>query len=126
MNELLLNAQCARFGQSSEKQTYVMQNGRQLGLFNEAEAAQNPKEPEPTEETLVKTHTRKPKRTIDELTEGLPVEKVLLDLPEEEQICDACGTPLRCWNYTRPLTPAQPARRRRGMHTYLSIKPRRR
>ena len=95
MNELLLNAQRARFGQSSEKQTYVMQNGRQLGLFNEAEAAQVPKEPEPTEETLVKTHTRKPKRTIDELTEGLPVEKVLLDLPEAEQVCDACGAQLK-------------------------------
>ena len=37
MNELLLNAQRARFGQSSEKREYVLQGGEQLGLFDEAE-----------------------------------------------------------------------------------------
>ena len=56
MNELLLNAQRARFGSSSEKQDYVMPN--QVGIFNEAEAEQDPKAPEPTEETiLVPAHT---------------------------------------------------------------------
>ena len=80
MNELLLLAQRTRFGQSSEKREYVMQGGNQLQLFNEAEACQNLKEPEPTEETIVSEHTRKPKRTVDELTEGLPVEKVVLDI----------------------------------------------
>ena len=87
MNELLLNAQRARFGQSSEKQKYVLEDGEQQRLFNEAEAIQDPKAPEPTEETVVKAHTRKPKRTVDELTEGLPVEKIILDLTEEEQVC---------------------------------------
>ena len=95
MNELLLNAQRARFGQSSEKRTYVLAGGEQLRLFNEVEAVQNPKEAEPTQETLVKAHPRKPKRTIDELTEGLPVEKIVLELSGEEQFCDACGTPLK-------------------------------
>lgn len=73
MNELLLNAQRARFGQSSEKRDYVMPN--QLGMFNEAEAEQDHKASEPTEETLtVKEHQRKrkPKRTAEELTAGLP------------------------------------------------------
>ncbi len=95
MNELLLNAQRARFGQSSEKREYVMP--QQLGLFNEAEAEQDHKAPEPTEETLttVKEHKRKPKRTVDELTEGLPVKEVVLDLPEEEQFCGTCGHPLK-------------------------------
>ena len=51
MNELLLNAQRARFGSSSEKQDYVMPN--QVGIFNEAEAEQDPKAPEPTEETIL-------------------------------------------------------------------------
>ena len=71
INELLLNAQRARFGQSSEKQKYVLPE--QLGMFNEAEAEQDHKSPEPTEETLtVKEHQRKrkPKRTADELTAG--------------------------------------------------------
>lgn len=96
MNELLLNAQRARFGQSSEKQKYVMPE--QLGMFNEAEAEQDHKAPEPTEETLtVKEHTRKrkPKRTMDELTEGLPVKEIVLELTEEQQTCDACGQRLK-------------------------------
>ena len=91
MNELLLNAQRARFGSSSEKQDYVMPN--QVGIFNEAEAEQDPKAPEPTEETiLVPAHTRKPKRTMDELAAGLSVKEILITLPEEELICDVCGS----------------------------------
>ncbi len=95
MNELLLNAQRARFGQSSEKREYVMP--QQLGLFNEAEAEQDHKAPEPTEETLttVKEHKRRPKRTVDELTEGLPVKEVVLELPEDQQFCGTCGHPLK-------------------------------
>ena len=95
MNELLLNAQRARFGRSSEKQKYVLEDGEQQRLFNEAEAVQDPKAPEPTEEAMVKAYTRKPKRTVDELTEGLPVEKIILDLTEEEQVCGTCGSKLK-------------------------------
>lgn len=39
MNELLLNAQRARFGQSSERRSYVIPG--QLGMFNEAEVEQD-------------------------------------------------------------------------------------
>ena len=35
MNELLLNAQQARFGQSSEKKRYVLPESEQLRLFTE-------------------------------------------------------------------------------------------
>lgn len=45
INELLLNAQRARFGQSSEKRSYVIPE--QLGMFNEAEAEQGrPRNPQ--------------------------------------------------------------------------------
>lgn len=54
MNELLLNAQRARFGQSSEKKAYVMPAGQQLRLFDEAETEQAHKAPEPTEETIIR------------------------------------------------------------------------
>ena len=92
MNELLLNAQRARYGQSSEKKTYVMQGGTQLGLFNEAEAEQNHKAPEPTAETVaVVAHTRKPKRTVEELTAELPVKEILITQPEDQLLCDKCG-----------------------------------
>lgn len=96
MNELLLNAQRARFGQSGEKRSYVI--SEQLGMFNEAEAEQDHKVSEPTEETLiVKEHQRKrkPKRTTEELTAGLPVKEVMLEFPEDEQSCSACGHPLK-------------------------------
>ena len=95
MNELLLNAQRARFGQSSEKRGYILPDSEQMHIFNEAEAIQDSKAPEPTEETVVKAHTRKPKRTVDELTEGLPVKKIILDLTEEEQVCGTCGSKLK-------------------------------
>lgn len=92
MNELLLNAQRARFGQSSERTKYVMQGGTQLGLFNEAEAEQDHKAVEPTENTIViPKHTRKAKRTVDELTANLPVKEVLITLSDDELICDKCG-----------------------------------
>ena len=102
MNELLLNAQRARYGQSSEKRDYVMPN--QLGMFNEAEAEQDHKSPEPTAETLtVSEHQRKrkPKRTAEELTAGLPVKEVVLEFPEDELSCSTCGHPLSifCWNW---------------------------
>ncbi len=47
MNELLLNAQRARFGRSSEKTAYVMEGGEQQQLFNEAELEQDAKAEEP-------------------------------------------------------------------------------
>ena len=84
MNEILLNAQRARFGQSSEKKTYVLGED-QICLFNEAELVQDHKAEEPAEETFtVKAHTRKKKRTIAELVKNLPVEEIVLQLPESK------------------------------------------
>ena len=82
MNEILANAQRARFGQSSEKKIYVLSED-QMSLFNEAEICQDSKAEEPTEETLtVKAHARrKKKRTIDELAKNL-LEEIIIDLPE--------------------------------------------
>lgn len=92
MSEILANAQRARFGQSSEKRSYVMKDANQVSLFNEAEAEQDPKAPEPTEETFtVVAHTRKKKRTMEELTAELPVEEVVIELPEDQRTCDKCG-----------------------------------
>ena len=91
MNEILANAQRARFGQSSEKKSYVLSED-QMSLFNEAEICQDSKAEEPTEETLtVKAHARKKKRTIDELAKNLPVEEIVIDLPESRLTCDKCG-----------------------------------
>ncbi|MBR4289374.1 MAG: IS66 family transposase [Oscillospiraceae bacterium] len=91
MNEVFANAQRARFGQSSEKAAYVLAED-QMSLFNEAEKYQDHKAEEPTEETFtVNAHTRKKKKTIDEMAKNLPVEEVLLKLPESQLICEKCG-----------------------------------
>ena len=91
MNEVFANAQRARFGQSSEKASYVLSED-QMCLFNEAEKCQDHKAEEPTEETFtVNAHTRKKKKTIDEMAKDLPVEEVLLKLPESQLVCEKCG-----------------------------------
>lgn len=91
MNEVFANAQRARFGQSSEKVSYVMSED-QISLFNEAEKEQDHKAEEPTEETFtVKAHARKKKRTLEEMTANLPEKEILLELPEDQRICGKCG-----------------------------------
>lgn len=92
MNELLLNAQRAQFGQSSEKKKFVLPNAEQLRIFNEAEQFQEINAEEPTEKTFtVNAHQRKGKRTTDELIKELPVKEVVYDIPENERICSKCG-----------------------------------
>lgn len=91
MNEILLNAQRARFGQSSEKKNYVLGKD-QFSMFNEAEAAQDHKAEEPKPETiLIPEHERKKKRSQAEILKNLPEEEVLLELPEDQLVCDSCG-----------------------------------
>ena len=91
MNEVFANAQRARFGQSSEKASYVLPED-QMCLFNETEKCQDHKAEEPTVETFtVNAHTRKKKKTIDEMAKNLPVEEVLLELSEDQRICGKCG-----------------------------------
>ena len=90
MNEVFANAQRVRFGQSSEKNSYVLHD--QASFFNEAEKEQAPKAEEPTPDTiLVPQHERKKKRSQAEMLNGLPEEEVLLELPEDQLVCGKCG-----------------------------------
>ena len=90
MNEVFANAQRARFGQSSEKNTYVLQE--QTSLFNEAESAQDHKAEEPKPDTIfVEAHERKKKRSQAEMLKHLPEEEVLLEIPEDQLVCGKCG-----------------------------------
>ena len=76
------------FGSSSEKRGDDIPG--QLNLFDEAEAEQDPSLPE--EETVIREHARKKKATHAELFKGLPVEKIVISLQEEDQVCPVCGT----------------------------------
>ncbi len=95
MNEVFANAQRAQYGQKSEKKQYVLGED-QVSFFNEAEVCLDHKAAEPTEETFtVHAHARKKKRTVDELAKNLPVEEVVISLPESRLICDDCGGTFR-------------------------------
>ena len=76
------------FGSSSERRSDDIPG--QQNLFDEAETEQDPSLLE--EETVIREHTRKKKATHEELFKGLKVEKVVIPLPEEDQICPVCGT----------------------------------
>jgi len=73
------------FAPSSEK-TPV---GQETMLFNEAEACAAPEVPEVVSETI--TYTRRKFAGQRELNlAGLPVEEIVYDLPEHEQVCPQC------------------------------------
>lgn len=79
------------YGRSSEKTVYP----EQQSLFNEAEALSDVK-PEITEPTLEEiTYKRKKKQGHrEEMLKDLPVETIVYELPEEEQTCEQCGSPM--------------------------------
>jgi hypothetical protein len=88
-NQIILNQNRARFGQSSEKRSYVLSDG-QLSLFDQAGDGITEKVPEEVtaaakEDVRVAGHTRRPKRTMEELAANLPEEPVILDLPEAQK-----------------------------------------
>ncbi len=63
--------------------------GQEAMLFNEAEACAAPEAPEPVSETI--TYTRRKFTGQRELNlSGLPVEEIVYDLPESEQVCPVC------------------------------------
>lgn len=95
LTEILARLQKIVYGQSSEKRKYVLdKNPNQLCLFNEAELEAKSHAPEPAK-VSVTGHTRKAKRTKEELAAELPVEEILCQLDVEELACQECGSPMR-------------------------------
>lgn len=91
-DQIILNQNRARFGRSSEKTICVFPAG-QMSMFdvagdghlpvdaaNATSAPETPTEPEKIV-TPVKGHTRKAKRTLEELFSTLAVEEIICDLP---------------------------------------------
>ena len=96
LTDMLAKMQKALYGRSSEKSRYVLgEESDQISLFNEAEAETNNKSEEPTVQSIVTSHTRKPKRTKEELAETVPVMEVICDLDENKRVCDVCNSDLR-------------------------------
>jgi transposase/uncharacterized membrane-anchored protein YhcB (DUF1043 family) len=92
---MLANFQKTLYGQSSEKSKYVLgDESNQFSLFNEVEAVAKRNALEP-DKVSVAGHTRKAKRTKEELIAALPVVEIPCELNEEEQVCEKCGSELR-------------------------------
>ena len=100
LQQIILNLQRAQFGQRSEKQRYVLDDGtQQLSLFDMQTETEETPAPEPSphseKEIHVSGHSRKKKRTLEELCATLPVEERIVDLPDEEK-ANANGQALVC------------------------------
>ena len=95
-NQIILNANRARFGQSSEQRKYVLSDG-QLSMFEiagDGNTKEDSAEPEEKKTVNVAGHERKAKRTMAELAASLRVEEVIVDLPEDEKF-NVQGEPLK-------------------------------
>ena len=100
LRQIILNLQRTQFGQRSEKRTYVLDDGnQQISLFDTPEKSEEKSNPEPSQnpekEICVCGHSRKKKRTLEELCATLPVEERIVDLPDEEK-ANANGQALVC------------------------------
>lgn len=88
LREQLALLKKAIYGQKSEKSEYVMENSEQQSLFNEAECEENRREREAETPVVVPEHTRRQRRTHDEMSADLPVEEVV---HKEDISCESCG-----------------------------------
>lgn len=79
------------FGTSSER---MENNPNQVGLFNEAEAEQDPALLKEEEQEKTEEKPRKKRITNSERYKGLKTEKVYLDVDEKDKVCQVCGSPL--------------------------------
>ena len=84
LRQIILNLQRAQFGQRSEKRTYVLDDGtQQLSMFDTPEKPEETPAPEPSQnpekEIRVSGHSRKKKRTLEELCASLPVEERIVE-----------------------------------------------
>lgn len=81
------------FGTSSEKMKDVE---GQLNLFDEAEQEAEQEADIDLKAPVIKVpeHTRKKKRTLEELFKGVPSRDEIISLPEDERVCDECGVAL--------------------------------
>ena len=90
----------AQFIVPYQKRTYVLDDGnQQLSMFDAPEKSEVIPTREltqnPEKEICVSGHSRKKKRTLEELCASLPVEERIVDLPDDEKV-NANGHALVC------------------------------
>lgn len=91
LTEIILQMRRDKFGPSSEKTRKADDGGEQLSLFNEAELEADSAVPEPFQQNAKGQITPRRKRVRrDIILADLPVEEILLQIPEEELVCEQC------------------------------------
>ena len=91
LTEIILQMRRDKFGPSSEKTRKADDGGEQLSLFNEAELEANSVVSEPFQRNAKGQITPRRKRVRrDIILADLPVEEILLQIPEEELVCEQC------------------------------------
>jgi len=86
--EFIKLLQAGSFGRKADKVEYDENQLKLPGLFNEAEATSLP---EADEVEVVPEHTRRKRGGRKPLPESLPREERVIDLSEEDKVCDCCG-----------------------------------
>jgi len=83
------------FGTSSEKRSHDIPG--QLEMFNEAEQLQDPvlAKEEDAEAAAPVPKKRRSRATDEERYKGIRVEKVYLDVPDDQKTCSVCGTQMK-------------------------------
>lgn len=97
LKEQLLLSKKKIYGASAEK---IAEGYEQLNFFNEAEMERAPLLPEPKIEEI--TYTRKKKSKKNSFAEkygDLPVEEIIVDIPDEEKLCEKCGEKMTFLRY---------------------------
>lgn len=86
------------YGSSAEK---IAEDYGQFNLFNEAELERQPLEPEPEPklEEITNLRRKSKKRNQEEIYGDLPLEEIVYDIPEEEKICEKCGSEMSFMKY---------------------------
>lgn len=84
------------YGSSAEK---IAEDYGQLNLFNEAELEGQPLAVEPKLEEITYRRRKSKKRNQEEIYGDLPVEEIVYDIPDEEKICEKCGSEMTFMRY---------------------------
>lgn len=85
-----------KFGSSAES---IIEGYEQINLFNEAEAERTAFKPEPTVDEVIKKSSKSKKKSIKDRYKNLEVEEIIHTLPDEEKICNNCGSEMSFMRY---------------------------
>ena len=97
LKEQLLLSKKKIYGASAEK---IADGYEQLNFFNEAEIERAPLLPEPKIEEITYTRKKKSKKkSFAEKYGDLPVEEIIVDIPDEEKLCEKCGEKMTFLRY---------------------------